>query len=405
MNDSALRVVLDPRAHLGEEGVGRLAAPGHDEEVAGELAPVDLDRPQDASAAAGDDLADALAPEVVDAVQLHACLLQGGGGLAPRLVHGHDDGLLGGLDAPVLDQPADSVGEHHADEVVAREDERLLDRPRRDDDLLGAEPVEDAARVDGDEPAFPDPERPPGRDDVHAFERVDEALVHEDDLPSSGGVLPGSLAARPAAADDQHLGAAVLDVVAVCAAGVLVQLAQSGDVAKELLVERPGPPRPDHRAVVEADRGERAAELVGGDEHVVLQRAQDVLRADDRALADGLGADAHVGDTVHGHHAVRAAAGAAEKPARPVVLEAPREDPLAGGVERGPEGVSLEGPDRLAVEREGHLPVAVEPLSWSGGEPHLARASCSAGSKISVRSTSFVLVSRSAWNQISQPWR
>ena len=90
----------------------------------------------------------------------HACLLQGGGGLASRLVHGHDDGLLGRLDPPVLDQPAYTVGEHHADEVVAREDERLLDRPRRDDDLLGAEPVEDAARVDGDEPAFPDPERP-----------------------------------------------------------------------------------------------------------------------------------------------------------------------------------------------------------------------------------------------------
>ena len=198
----------------------------------------------------------------------------------------------------------------------------------------------------------------------------------------------------------------MLDVVAVRAAGVLVQLAQSGDVAEELLVERPGPARPDHRAVVEADRGERAAELVGDDERVVLERAQDVLRPDDRALADGLGADADVGDAVHGHHAVRAAARAAEEPARAVVLEAPREDPLAGGVERGAEGVSLEGPDRLAVEREGHLPVAVEPLSGSGGEPHLgASLLAAAGSKISVRSTSFVLVSRSAWNQISQPWR
>jgi hypothetical protein len=267
----ALRVVLDPRAHLGEEGVGRLAAPGHDEEIAGELASVNLDRPQHASAAAGDDLADALAPQVVDAVDPHACLLQGGGGLAPRFVHGHDNGLLGGLDAPVFDQPAHAVGEHHPHEVVAREDERLLDRPSRDDDLLGAEPVEDVARVDGDEPAFPDPERAPGRDDVYALQRIDEALVHEDDLPSCGSVLPGSLAPRPAAADDQDFGAAVLDVVAVCAAGVLVQLAQSGDVAKELLVQRPGPARPDHRPVVEADRRERTAELVGGDERVVLQ--------------------------------------------------------------------------------------------------------------------------------------
>src|SRR4029079_7646711 len=124
-----------------------------------------------------------------------------------------------------------------------------------------------------------------------------------------------------------------------------------------------------------------------------------------RALADRLGADADGGPAVHRHHAVRDAPREAEEPARAVVLEAPREDPLSGGVERGAEGVSLEGPDRLAVEREGHLPVAAEPLSGSGGEPHSTRAPCCVGSKICVRITSFVLVSRSAWNQISQPWR
>jgi hypothetical protein len=332
-------------------------------------------------------------------------LLQRDGSLASRLVQGHDDGLLGRLDAPLLDEPADGVGEHHTDEIVARENERLLDRPGRDDDLLGTVAVQDAARVDRDEPAFPDPERATGRDDLDAGERVDQALVHKDDLPSRGGMRPGSLAPRLAAADDHDLGAAVLDVVAVRAAGVLVQLPQPGDVAKELLVERPGPPGPDHRAVVEADRGEGAAELVGDDERVVLERAQDVLRTDDRALANRLGADADVRNTVHGHHAVRAAPRAAKEPARAVVLEAPREDPLAGGVERGAEGVSLEGPDRLAVIRERHLPVAVEPFSWAGGEPHSAGAPCCTGSKISVRITSFVLVSRSAWNQISQPWR
>src|SRR6185503_12282881 len=403
--DAAVGVVLDPRARLREQGVGRLAPAGHDEQVTGELAPVDLDRAEQAAAAARDDLADALTPEVVDADQLDACLSERGRGLAARIIHGHDDRLLGRLDAPVLDQPTNSVREHHPDEVVPREDERLLDRPRGDDDSLGAVAIEDPACVDGHEPAFPDPQRAPGRDDLDAFEGVDESLVDEGDLPPRGGVLPSRLAPGLAAADDQYLGAAVLDVVAVRAGCVLVELAESGDVAEELLVERPRPAWPDHRPVVEADRGERAAELVRDNERVVLQRAQDVLRPNGRALADRLGADADVGHAVHGHHAVRAAARAAEEPARAVVLETPREDPLAGGVERGAEGVTLEGPDRLAVEREGHLPVAVESLSGSGGEPHSVRASCCAGSKTSVRSTSFVRVSRSAWNQISQPRR
>jgi hypothetical protein len=112
-------------------------------------------------------------------------------------------------------------------------------------------------------------------------------------------------------------------------AGVLVELAQAGDVAEELLVERPGPPRPDHRAVVEADRGERAPELVGEDERVVLERAQDVLRADDRALADGLGADTHVGTPSTVIMQFAQLPEQHRSPARPVVLEAPREDRLA----------------------------------------------------------------------------
>jgi hypothetical protein len=43
---------------------------------------------------------------------------------------------------PVLDKAADAVREHDADEIVPGKDEGLLDRPGRDDDVLGAEAVE-----------------------------------------------------------------------------------------------------------------------------------------------------------------------------------------------------------------------------------------------------------------------
>jgi hypothetical protein len=305
---SEVRVVLDPGARLREQGIRRLAASGHDEEVAVELAAVEFDGPEHAPAAARDDLANALAPQVVDAVDRHSGVTQSGGRLAARLFHGHHHGLLSGLDRPVADESADAVGEHDAHEVVAREDERLLDRPRRDDDVLGAVAIEDVARVDGDEPAFPDSERPAGRDDLDAIERLDESLVDEDDAATRFGMPGGGLAAGAPAAYHEHLGAPMLDVVAVLAPGVLVQVAEAGDVAEELLVEGPGPPRPDHRPVVEAHRSERAAHLVRDREGVVLERAPDVLLADARTFAHGLGADPDVRDAVDGHHAVRAAA-------------------------------------------------------------------------------------------------
>src|ERR1041384_2252025 len=101
-----------------------------------------------------------------------------------------------------------------------------------------------------------------------------------------------------------------------------VDAPEAGNAAQELLVQRPGPARPDHRAVVEADRRERAAHLVGDREEVVLERAPDVLRLDFHARADRLRAHADVRDAVDGHHAVRTAARAAEEPAWAVVLEA-----------------------------------------------------------------------------------
>src|SRR5438034_950318 len=101
--------------------------------------------------------------------------------------------------------------------------------------------------------------------------------------------------------------------------------AQARDVPQELLVHGPEASRPDHRAVVEADRRERPAEAVDDGEQVVLQRTAHVLPAHVHALAERLDADPHVRHAVDGHHAVRAVARAAKKAARPVVLEAPGE--------------------------------------------------------------------------------
>ena len=146
------------------------------------------------------------------------------------------------------------------------------------------------------------------------------------------------------------------------ARAVLVELPEPGRVAQELLVERPEPPRPDEGLVVEARRRERPAELVGRAHQVAVERAEEVLARDDGARADRLGADAHVRDPVHGHLTVRAVARAALQAARPVVLEAAREDAPAGGEERRAERVALEALDRLAVEGERHRLRAVDPL-------------------------------------------
>ena len=148
--------------------------------------------------------------------------------------------------------------------------------------------------------------------------------------------------------------APVLDVEAAVRRRVLVHLAEAGDAAQELLVERPRPPRPDHRPVVEADRRERPADLVDDADQVAVERADARSAARPRrSVADGLGADADVRDAVDLHHAVGAAARAAEQPARAVVLEAAREDALARRVERRADRVAGEGLDRLALEREG----------------------------------------------------
>src|SRR5436853_479278 len=103
----------------------------------------------------------------------------------------------------------------------------------------------------------------------------------------------------------------VLDVEPTTAACLLVQPAEAGEVAQDALVVGPGPARTDHRAVVEADGREGAADPVDDGEPVAIERAEHVLRTDARTGPRWLDTDAQVRNSVDLHQAVRAGAGAA----------------------------------------------------------------------------------------------
>ena len=183
----------------------------------------------------GRDLADALTAQVIDARNLDTGALEADGGLSPGLVDRHDDGALSWTDCPILDEPARALGEHHADEVVAREDERLLDRPRSDDDVLGPVAVEDPAGIDGHEPAFPDSDRPTGCDHLEiAFDLEIGVFVDENDLLTRGGMGPGGFDSRLAATDHQDVGVPVLDVVATGLVRVRIEAAKARHAAEEV---------------------------------------------------------------------------------------------------------------------------------------------------------------------------
>ena len=279
------------------------------------------------------ELAGSELPDVDDARHGDPRLPKVVGDLEPLVVGREDDCAVARLDRELADEPAHTAGEHHPDEVVPREDERLLGGSRGDDDPPGAEPVENGAGVDGNEPALPDPERTSRREHLDALELHSlqpGVLVDEHDARTPGRRSPCGRTAGLSTAHDEHACLPVLGVIAAGVPCVLVELPKAGGAPQELLVERPQSPRPDERAVVEADRGERAADLVGHGHEVEVERPADVLPLDDGALADRLGADANVRNAVDGHQAVRAVTRAAEQPSRSVVLERPGEDTLSG---------------------------------------------------------------------------
>src|SRR5262245_39274068 len=210
----------------------------------------------------------------------------------------------------------------------------------------------------------------------------------------------------------------------------LAQLPEPGGVSQHLLVERPEPTRPDEGPVVEARRGERAAEEVGGAHRIEVERGRRVHVLDPHPFAHRLGAGADAGSAVHGDEAVGTLARAAEQAATAVVLERARERALAGGEQGRADRVSLEAGDRAAVERERDLPVAVDALaallrqaSAAGraldhepapmSRPPVAALGASGAQARSpntsftcaVQRTSFVNVLRSAMNHSPQPER
>jgi len=325
------------------------------------------------------------------------------------VVGGDHHGPSAGPDRPA-DQAAGAFGQHHPDQVVARKEERLLERAGRDDDPLRAEAEEQLTRVHGDEATFVDAERPRRRDLLDP--RSDgqsgllKAFVDEDDLaPRSCGLVRGR-ASRAARADHEHVGPPVLDVVAPRPAAVPVDLAEAGDVAQESLVQRPRAARPDHRPVVEPDGRERPAHLVDDGERIPLQGAEHVLGTDARAVAGGLRADPDVRNAVDAHQAVRTSPSAAEEAPGTVVLEAAGEDAAAPRKEGRADRVPLERGDRGTVEEEGERLTAVDPLAGLRWQSHQTAgvsgtaaprgAGPPAGRASSVVSTSFVRVSRSA---------
>ena len=216
--------------------------------------------------------------------------------------------------------------------------------------------------------------------------------------PQLGG-SQGGAHAGDAAADHEHvrvttpvLGA---PLAVLLAAG---EPAQAGRVAEHPLVERPQAARPDEGLVVEARRGQTGAEDVGRPHDVEAQGRPGVHVRDLHAVPDRLRAGAHAGPAVHVDEAVRALAGAAVQPPRAVVLEAPREDPMVGRVQRRADRVALERLDPLTVEAERDGPLAVDPFATAGGE-----AAHDPGRP--THRTSLVVVSRSARNHARHPER
>ena len=401
---------------LREQLVIGLRAPGHHHEIARRDAAVDRERLDATAPAACLDVRRLLVAKVENADDVDA----GGGQIGGRgeaSVVGRDDvGPLRGTDRPEVDESPDGLREHHVDEVVAREDERLLDRPCRDDDLPGADPDERVAVRDRDQAGLEDADRDGGHEELHA--RNDRALpqlgralvslpvgeqrstdvgpfVDEDHAVPSGRRRDGRLEAGLAPADHDDVRARVDDLDSLAPGAVRVEPPEAGGAPQDPLVERPEPPRADERLVVEARRRERPAELVDHPQQVPVERADIVLSGDDRARAHRGDAHADVRLAVHRHLAVGAVAGAAQKAARAVVLEAPREHATAGGVQGGADRVSPERPDGLPLTHERDLFRPVDQLGGMRGDARhdaSSRASADPGVACQVRITSLVWV-------------
>ena len=373
-------VVAGLGARLGEQRRGGRAAAGHREQVAGER---DLARPALAGAGRAErdplerraalglqnrgpvEHVHASARQLIERVargflaqvghggQLHAVVEQGHGRLEPAVVDRGHHGAAAGAEAVERGQAHGAAGEHHAGQVVAGEQQRLLDRPGGVDDLRGRAPggacrparPARARRTRRARALRTAPRRRASRARAASSRACSvaalgeqapaglRALVGQHHVGAQLGGRDRRAEARRAAPDHEHVRVAAPVLGAPLALLlVLAQLPEPGGVAQHLLVQRPQPPRADEGLVVEAGRREGPAEEVGGAHGVELERRAGVHVLDAHALAQRLGAGAHAGGAVHLHEAVGALAGAAHEAAAAVVLEAAREGAPPPGV-------------------------------------------------------------------------
>ena len=247
-------------------------------------------------------------PQVDDAHDVDAGRLQVGRGREPAVVGRQHDRALRGLDRPEVDEPPHAVGKHHADEVVAGKDERLLHDAGRDHDpaRLGSSracrrtrPARSRTRrapiaTAGARSSTPASTAPWRSSAALALPARSARSAPPTAGPSSTRITRFPASRRPdrrleprlAAADHDDVGVLVDDLDALATRTVRVELPEAGGAAEDLLVERPELPRPDERLVVEARRRERPAELVGDPHQVAVERAHEVLSGHDGALAD-----------------------------------------------------------------------------------------------------------------------
>ena len=314
---------------------------------------------------------------------LDARPFQRSGRLEPAIGCGGDDRAGSRGDAVEGDEPPHAAGEHHAGQVVAGEDERLLDDAGGEDELARAHLMQGRGLPDGDEAVEGAEHRGGGEElDAGAARLLGQlagalvaalgqraaaglgALVGEHDVGAGLGGRDRRAQPGEAAPDDEHVGvaAAVLGAPLALVLGG-AQLAQAGGVAQHLLVHRPQASRADEGLVVEARRRERAADRVGDGHDVVLEAGGGVEVLDLHALAHRLGAGAHARRAVDRDQAVRALPRAAQQAAPAVVLEAARERALAGCVERRGDGVARQRLDALAVEGEADGGGAIDALA------------------------------------------
>ena len=295
------------------------------------------------------------------------------------------------LYAVELDQPARAGGEQDAGQVVAVEARRVLERAGRDDQLAGAHVDQRGPLLDRDEAALVGAERQRARENADAgfvpgfvsepageLESVRRGLSVGRDAPVEAQVpaepvlIVDQRHARAAArggergrdsrgpaADDQDLDAFVR--VLPPRLGSRAQPTQTGQAADDGLGDLPGPARAREGPVIEPDRQQRIEPLK--DRHPVPgERRPALLRPHLHPRPHGLDAGPDVRDAVDLHHAVRALPGDAEQAARPVVLEAARQERAPRGGQGGPDGVSRVGRHRAPVELERDRARAVDTL-------------------------------------------